>query len=400
MTVDLSTEFLSVRFKNPIVAAAGVLTWSLNSLRKCIEAGVGAITLKSAILDSNRWERLTRQSLFFLDKYELPQVFTHCSSWFHSFDEEAKLIENIKPLAQKEGTIVIGNIMCDPPPEGFDDKALIRWAKQLEEAGADMLELCVGCPTTRAAEGLGPRDRVTQGNEATKFVLNTLKGKLGIPYYVKVGYDSPAEILELLGIIESEVDACHIQPEFCATFIDIETGKPVAPLPKLYGRFSSGVSCFFSALAVKNTKLQIMSSGGLWTWQDVVERLMSGATLTAVHTAILYKGHQLFTQMLNGLSDFMEKKGYNKLDNLKGIAVPHIDNAQELREWVKTRQVPAESVNIVVDDTKCSGCGICAVCYAGAITMKENIAQIDLELCLRCGLCASICPRDAILLGI
>ena len=397
--VDLSMEFLGVRFKNPIVAAAGPTTWSLNNLRRCIEAGVSAITPKSTILDADRWERPARRSLFFLDKYDRSQVFTHCSRWFHSPDQAAKLVGDIKPLAQKEGVVVIGNIQYDPPPEGLDDKALISAAKQLEEAGADMLELVVGCPTTRALDGFSPEGKVVQDKKIAKFVLNTLKGKVGIPYYVKMRYDDPAGFLELLKTIGTETDACHIQPQFLATFIDIETGKPVVPMTQLYGRFNTGVSSFFTANAVKNTRLQIMTSGGLWTWRDVVECLMCGATLTAVHTAVLYKGYELFTQMQKGLSDFMERKGYKKIDDFRGIAVPHIDNPQELGEWVKLRQVPAESVKIVVDDTRCNGCGICTVCNAGAITVKKKVAQINLELCERCGLCASICPSDAILLS-
>lgn len=126
---------------------------------------------------------------------------------------------------------------------------------------------------------------------------------------------------------------------------------------------------------------------------------MCGASLTGVHCAVVYRGYKLFTQMRNGLTDFMERKGYKKIDDLRGLAVPHIDNAQEIREWLKQRQVPAKAVKIVVDDTKCNGCGMCAVCNAEAVTMKDDIAGIDLKLCMRCGACATICPRDAISLS-
>ena len=308
--VDLSVEFLGVKFKNPIVTAAGTITWSLNSLKRCIEAGVSAVIPKSVILDPNRWERPARQSLFFFDKYDRRQLFTHCSMWFHSPDGQAKLIEEIKPLAQREGVVVMGNILCEASVEGFDTKGIISCAKQLEAAGADMLELAVVCPTTGAESGLSARDRVDKDREATKFVLSTLKGKLGIPHYVKWGYNSsPAEFSELLQTIEPEVNAVHFFPLLQATLIDIETARPVGPVPLLYGRYNTGIGCYFTALAAKRSKLQIMTSGGFWTWRDIVESIMCGTTLTGVHCAVVYRGYKLFTQMLNGLTDFMERKG-------------------------------------------------------------------------------------------
>ncbi|MBI4595863.1 MAG: 4Fe-4S binding protein [Candidatus Tectomicrobia bacterium] len=395
--VDLSVEFLGVKFKNPIVTAAGTITWSLNNLKRCIEAGVSAVIPKSVILDPNRWERPARQSLFFFDKYNRRQLFTHCSMWFHSPDEQAKLIDEIKPLAQREGVVVMGNILCEASVEGFDEKGIISCAKQLEAAGADMLELPVVCPTTGAESGLNARDRFEKDVQATKFVLSTLKGKLGIPHYVKWGYNSsPAEFLEILQTIETEVNAAHFLPLLPATVVDIETARPVGPVPLLYGHYNAGIGCYFTALAAKSSKLQIMSSGGFWTWRDIVESLMCGASLTGVHCAVVYQGYKRFTQMLNGLTDFMERKGYKKMDDLRGLAVPHIDNAQEIREWLKKRQVPAEAAEILVDDRKCNGCGMCAMCNAEAVTMKDDIARIDLNLCMRCGACATICPRDAI----
>jgi Fe-S-cluster-containing hydrogenase component 2 len=71
----------------------------------------------------------------------------------------------------------------------------------------------------------------------------------------------------------------------------------------------------------------------------------------------------------------------------------------ELREWAKLRQGPVESIKIAVNGTNCNGCGKCLVCVFGAITMRDNIAQIKPEQCMRCGLCSSICPHGAITLS-
>jgi heterodisulfide reductase subunit A-like polyferredoxin len=95
----------------------------------------------------------------------------------------------------------------------------------------------------------------------------------------------------------------------------------------------------------------------------------------------------------------MERKGYWKLDDIRGIAVPSVTNPSFLADWVETHIVPKESVMISIDREKCNSCGVCTACYNGAIEIKSDHPIIDLELCDRCGICASICPRDAIALA-
>ena len=110
--VDLSVEFLGVRFKNPVVAASGHITLSLESLERCIKAGVGAITLKSIIFDPNRWFHNAMPRYFFLDKYGRRNTFTQGGGrGFISPEVGVETLKKIKPMAEDEGVVVIGNTL-------------------------------------------------------------------------------------------------------------------------------------------------------------------------------------------------------------------------------------------------------------------------------------------------
>ena len=161
--VDLSVDFLGVRLKNPIVAASGSITYSFENLRSCIEAGVGAITLKSIVFNRERCFRDARPRYYFLDKYGRPNMFTQAGGkGFISRKVGLKTLNKIKPIAKDENVVVIANIGTERP---LDTDAISDTAKQLENAGANMLEISLACPFT-----INPIEQAVLDREAAALV--------------------------------------------------------------------------------------------------------------------------------------------------------------------------------------------------------------------------------------
>jgi len=76
--------------------------------------------------------------------------------------------------------------------------------------------------------------------------------------------------------------------------------------------------------------------------------------------------------------------------------VPQIVSQEAHDEFMRERDRSAEEIRPEIDFDACNGCGICANCIHGGISMRDAQPQTHLDLCVRCGLCESICPADAI----
>ena len=117
--------------------------------------------------------------------------------------------------------------------------------------------------------------------------------------------------------------------------------------------------------------------------------LALGCRNVQVTTAIMQYGYRIVEDMANGLMHFMDERGYNKLDEFIGCALPNIIPAEELNRDFKI--LPK------FDEEKCIGCGRCYIsCYDGAhqaIDWNEEKRRPELnDNCVGCHLCLNVCP--------
>ena len=117
---------------------------------------------------------------------------------------------------------------------------------------------------------------------------------------------------------------------------------------------------------------------------------MLGATTVQSCTAIMWDGYERITKLVNGLRKFMERKGYNSIEDFRGIALPHIMPIQEYAAYPRKR--------VVLEREKCNNCGLCLnVCYYDALySDSQEQLQTRPENCDGCGLCVEFCPHDAL----
>jgi dihydropyrimidine dehydrogenase (NAD+) subunit PreA len=143
------------------------------------------------------------------------------------------------------------------------------------------------------------------------------------------------------------------------------------------------------AKIAKAVKIPISGIGGVSHWRDIVEYIMVGATTVQTCTAVMWRGLRVFKEFSNGLMDFMERKGYQTIEDFKGIALKYLTTVEELAK--------KEPMHAVIDKGLCNGCKICVrVCQYDAIEIIKEMARIDQKKCDGCGLCRSWCPNEAI----
>ncbi|RJP33147.1 MAG: hypothetical protein C4536_05075 [Actinobacteria bacterium] len=397
---DLEIEFAGMRMKNPIAAAAGAITSTPYTIQRCIEAGAGAVIVKSVGLDELT-QLLPRPGNWFCDRIGDRGSLMHCYAGILPLENALEYISTVKPVAEREDTRLIGSFFYIGPWTGLppfetvsppSEVTLREMALQMEEAGAEAIEVVCTCGLSCSAG-----ETASFVDEAIPAVFKALDGHLRVPFWLKLGFNHDVfwrgylETMRGLGAA-----AMHTYSDFRVTFLDIETARPPLTVPFGYGRWLRGLCNYAIFLSANDTGLQIISSGGIWNWRDAVERIMCGATIAALESPVQYRGYRIFEEILGGLTRFMQRKGYERVPDMVGLAVPHIDNMEELVVQFMTGAVPPQTLHTVLDEDKCNGCGKCASCIYGAVTMDNGKPLIDLELCERCGACITICPVEAL----
>jgi len=137
--------------------------------------------------------------------------------------------------------------------------------------------------------------------------------------------------------------------------------------------------------------------GGITDWKSALEFMLLGARAVQVGTSVMLFGYQIVEDMIRGLEEYMERKGYKSILDFVGstadrfmVSAPYGGSALKQPKYLE------------VDEEQCTGCGLCVTACSssssgsGACTMKNGVAHIDPDLCHVCYSCRIVCPTRAI----
>jgi len=178
----------------------------------------------------------------------------------------------------------------------------------------------------------------------------------------------------------------------------------MAPLPTVDGVGTHGGYCgpavkpialrMVGEIARAMPGLPVSGIGGIGTWRDAAEFLAMGSGCVQVCTAAMHYGFRIVDDMIHGLSDWMDEKGYARIADVTARAIPKFVHWQDLNLAWKT------IANI--DPAACIGCGLCHIACEDtahqAIRLSPGDAKRVYEIiedeCVGCNLCSHICPVD------
>jgi dihydropyrimidine dehydrogenase (NAD+) subunit PreA len=273
--------------------------------------------------------------------------------------------------------------------------------KEVEDTEADGVELNFGCPHGMSERGMG--SAVGQVPEYIEMVARWCKQHTRMPVIVKLtpnitdirrpanaAKQGGADAVSLINTINS------------ITAIDLDN---FAPQPTIDGKGSHGGYCgpavrpialsMVSEIARdKDTRgLPISGIGGITTWRDAAEFIALSCGTVQVCTAAMTYGFRIVGEMISGLSNWMDAKGYRTIEDFRGLAVPNVTDWQYLNLNYVTKAR--------IDQDLCIKCGRCyAACEDTshqAISATKNgqrhFEVID-EECVACNLCVNVCPVD------
>ena len=363
-----------MRLSNPIIAASSNLTKTVKRMKNLEESSIGAIIVKS-LLEKKIAKKAPKP------RFKIISSGIHLlkSDSLYSYEPSDWSLEKYAgeiTKAKKELRIpVIASLAC------ITDEGWMSYGKDLEEAGADAIELNFSCP-------VGPHisseddfiDRLVK-------IVKMLKQELYIPIIAKLTPQLTNPTYVSKNLEKAGADAVVMFNRFSGLEINIKEEKPI--LCGSYcgygGAWQINHSLRWVSASFKVLDVPISGSGGVSSAEDIIKYILAGATTVQLCTLIHMKGISVIKELNKGLRRFMIDKGYSCLDDFRGKVVDDIIQPSDI-------DVSSNNMRARIDPDKCNSCGICEkVCMNNAIVDFQVSSK-----CEGCGLCAEVCANKAI----
>lgn len=366
----MKTEFLGLKMKNPVMAAAGPWSRDGRSIRRLLKAGAGAVVTESVVSDT----LLDVRPRIALDGRGAQNIRLYSDIQIEGWEREMD-------IAKSTDGVVIASISAHTPSE------LAYLATKMEKFGADAIEISVSNPMWESLEVMASHPETV--SEITREVVSNVK----IPVLVKLSQNTTnistvAKAVKQAG--GSGVSA--INTIRCILSVDIETGKPSLAT---YGGYSGApirpLGLASVATIAQTTDIPICGIGGIFDYQNAIEYLMLGASAVQVGTAVMLQGPEVITEIVKDMEAWAGKKQISSVEEIRGKALRNLKSFDEIK--IEPATSIASSVPCTADCRKCS-----IACMYQAITKVEDSVCVDRERCTGCGVCINICPAKKLTL--
>lgn len=320
MATTLETTFAGLKLRNPIIVSSSGLTDNAAKNRKLDEAGAGAIVLKSLFEE---------QIMMEVDHLDDMSMYPEGSEYLAAYVRQHKLNEYlnlIKESKQACSIPVIASINC------YSDDHWIDFARQIEAAGADALEINI--------LALQADTQYTYGSFEQRHIdiLRHVKGTVGIPVIMKLG-DNLTNPVALIDQLQANGAAAVVlfnrfyQP-------DIDIDRMVQTTGPVLGNGSElpHVLRWIGIASAAVSRTDYAASGGIHQPEDVVKALLAGASAVEVCSAIYRQTAAVIGKYNDFLTQWMESKGMDSIGQFKGrlnLSDPKGVNTFERTQFLK-----------------------------------------------------------------
>jgi dihydropyrimidine dehydrogenase (NAD+) subunit PreA len=389
---NLTTNFAGIKSPNPFWLASAPPTNSGYQIMKAFDAGWGGAV----------WKTLGVPVINVSSRYGAVNYRNTRMAGFNNIEliTDRPLSDNLKEIEQVKkyfpNHAVIASLMVETKAEWH------QIIKDVENAGADGIELNFGCPHGMCERGMG--SAVGQEPAVLQTIVSWVKEVAKVPVITKLTPNISHIVEPGLAAARGGSDAISLINTIKSIVgIDLDT---FAPYPIVDGKGTNGGYCgpAVKPIALEMVKelakhpdikhIPISGIGGIETWRDAVEFILLGAGSVQVCTAVMHYGFGIVREMKSGLEQFMIEKGFETIEDFRGKALPNVTEWKHLN--LKHKVVAS------IDPSKCVGCDLCYIaCDDGAHQAieipRENgnrIPSIIEENCVGCNLCSLVCPVE------
>lgn len=303
--MDLTTDYMGLRLRNPLIASASPLNADLGQLRRLEDAGAGAVVLPSIfeeqiVAEREAFERHTETTA---------EGFAEALSFFPTYAGEGfgpgRYLDLVRRAKAALDIPVIASL------NGVSQSGWTGYARDLQDAGADAIELNIY---------LIPTDLTMTGREAEQRyldILTAVKAAVAVPVAVKIGPYFSAFGAMALALAEAGADALVLFNRIYSPDIDIAT---LRPSPELELSTPSEMRLPLLWIAVLHGRLpaSLAASTGVESADDVFKYLLAGADTVMTTASLLRHGAGHMRTLLDGLTALLAARGIESLDAVRG----------------------------------------------------------------------------------
>jgi dihydroorotate dehydrogenase (fumarate) len=302
---NLQTNYLGLQLKSPVVIASSPLSESLDSIRQIEQAGAGAIVLFSLFEEQIELDELGYSNYYETHRRELPEALRHIPTMEEYRMGAGGYLAHIYQAKRAVQMPIIASL------NGYYSSGWTRYAKLIEAAGADALELNIYYVPTRA--------HVSGADIEQMYVdlVRNVKQVVRIPVAVKISpyFSSIANISRRL--VGAGADGLVLFNRFYQPDIDVET-ETIAPTLELSSPAELRLRLRWVALLAGQINAQLAITGGVHSGTDVIKSLLAGANVAMMASAVLRHGPAHIATVLKDANTWLDGHGYTSADAVRG----------------------------------------------------------------------------------
>ena len=300
MNSSLCTSIGSIKLERPTILASGILGISLDVFNRIYQAGAGAVVTKS--LSKEPWEG-----------YPNPTIFSvKGDGWLNAVGLSNPGAPNFAKMIEHNKDVPIIVSLVGSIEDDFE-----FMIKQFENTKVLAYELNLSCPHV-AKVGLEVGDDPT----LVQKIVKTVKSSTDVPVIAKVGLGTTNYLDTVDAACKAGIDAITAINTLRAMAIDVNTKRPI--LSNKIGGLSGtpikpiAVRCVYE-ISLQH-KIPIIGCGGISSWDDAIEFILAGASAVQIGSAVGDNWIQVFDEINKGISQYMEKNGFSKIEEMVGLA--------------------------------------------------------------------------------
>jgi len=307
--IDLSTKYLGIQLKNPLVASASPLCENIENIKQMEKSGIAAVVLHSLFEEQVLLQEkelnyaLTQQTESYAESLS---YFPDINDYRFAPDEYVEYITKVKKAVDIP---IIGSL------NGISNSGWIHYGKKIEEAGADALELNVYYLPTE-------KTKSCQKIEQYYFdLVKELRQNITIPVAVKLSPYFSSIPFVAHKIVEQGANGLVLFNRFYQPDIDL-IEMSITPNLELSSSSELRLRLRWVGILYQYIKADLAITGGVHTVEDVIKGILAGANVTMMTSALLANGIPHINNLVKGIEEWLRRHQYNSIEEIRGLLIP------------------------------------------------------------------------------